>query len=182
VLGEPLTITELADDLGLSATPVREALSRLAGEGLIEDQRGRGYFARRLDVADLVELYSMRRLYLVDALSAAPRSELHDTVPAAEDPIGQGEQLGLHFDRIIAQAGNRALQEAYRQTADRLAPAIVVEAQIFPVREELLGLLAAGRGGGGAVQGAIDALHEVRRQRAGDVVRALRARANISRL
>ncbi|MFN3487458.1 MAG: GntR family transcriptional regulator, partial [Planctomycetota bacterium] len=44
--GARATAVDLADDLGLSTTPVREALSRLAGEGLLEDRRGQGYFVR----------------------------------------------------------------------------------------------------------------------------------------
>ena len=40
--GAPLVIIELAHELNISATPMREALARLAGEGLIEDRRGVG--------------------------------------------------------------------------------------------------------------------------------------------
>lgn len=43
--GEPLVATALAEELRLSPTPVREALARLAGEGVIEHRPGRGYFA-----------------------------------------------------------------------------------------------------------------------------------------
>ena len=38
-LGAPLVAAELAPTLSVSATPLREALSRLAGEGLLEDRR-----------------------------------------------------------------------------------------------------------------------------------------------
>ncbi|MCQ4078953.1 GntR family transcriptional regulator, partial [Klebsiella pneumoniae] len=38
--GEPLVATALAAELELSQTPVREALARLAGEGLIEHRPG----------------------------------------------------------------------------------------------------------------------------------------------
>ena len=43
--GMPLVVTTLARELGLSPTPVREALARLAGEGVIDHWPGRGYFA-----------------------------------------------------------------------------------------------------------------------------------------
>ena len=45
--GARATAVDLADQLGLSTTPVREALSRLTGEGLLEDRRGQGYFGAR---------------------------------------------------------------------------------------------------------------------------------------
>ena len=112
VSGEPLTITDLAHDLGLSATPVREALSRLAGERLIEDRRGRGYFAPRFDVSDLVELYGLRRLYLVEAL-ASDGGPPSFPPPEASDPgLPPSAQMVQAFDWIVARAGNRALLRA----------------------------------------------------------------------
>ncbi|WP_392354013.1 GntR family transcriptional regulator [Brevundimonas sp. LF-1] len=50
-----MVVTTLARELGLSPTPVREALARLAGEGVIEHWPGRGYFAPRLAASDIVE-------------------------------------------------------------------------------------------------------------------------------
>lgn len=183
ILGEPLTITDLAEELGLSATPIREALSRLAGEGLIEDRRGRGYFARKLDVADLVELYALRSLYLVGALTAVGRVQgLADAGPHSE-ARGPAEALGRLFEQMTARAGNRALLDAYRQVADRLAPAIVVEASLFPPQADLDILDAAVAGGEPEVlQRVVVAFHLDRQARAADVVRGMRARSNISNL
>jgi len=53
VPGEPIVVTELAAEVGLSATPVREALACLAGQGLIERRRGRGYFYPALDGSEI---------------------------------------------------------------------------------------------------------------------------------
>ena len=41
--GAHITAVDLADELRLSTTPVREALSRVAGEGLLEDRRGHAF-------------------------------------------------------------------------------------------------------------------------------------------
>ncbi len=49
--GTPLVVTTLARELGLSPTPVREALARLAGEGVIDHWPGRGYFSPGLATA-----------------------------------------------------------------------------------------------------------------------------------
>jgi DNA-binding GntR family transcriptional regulator len=49
----------------LSPTPVREALSRLAGEGELEERRGDGFFVRRLSAADLIPLYEMSEQLLL---------------------------------------------------------------------------------------------------------------------
>ena len=50
----------LARELGISRTPVREAIGRLQTEGLLESLPKRGTLVRRLDRNDLIELYEMR--------------------------------------------------------------------------------------------------------------------------
>lgn len=181
VSGEPLTITDLAHDLGLSATPVREALSRLAGEGLIEDRRGRGYFAPRLDVSDLVELYGLRRLYLAEALSAHDDAAAFPTADESVQARPITNQLNQILDWIIARAGNRALFDAYRQVGERLAPSMRVEGQVFAVADELADLHAT-LPHRAELASALGRLHESRRLHAPDLMRALRAGANIASL
>lgn len=179
VMGEPLTITEIADTLSLSATPVREALSRLAGEGLIEDRRGRGYFAPRLDVSDLVELYGLRRLYLTEALAI---DDIASASPPDPDPAGHAPgRLAQLLDWIIARAGNRALFDAYRQAGERLAAAVRVEPRVFAVADEAARLDHA-LPETARVARVLESLHEERRRRAPELIRAMRAGANIASL
>ena len=185
ILGEPLTITDLAENLGLSATPVREALSRLAGEGLIEDRRGRGYFARRIDVADLVELYGLRCLYLVCALGV----EVVRPARGVGDPLSYFGGMATsgamteRFDRLIAQAGNGALLDAYKLISDRLAPAMAVEASVVSDDDDVEAFDAAVSAGNRAtLEKLVVAQHQARQAAAGDIVRAMRARSNISNL
>ena len=68
--GARIAVNETADALGLSATPVREALARLAGEGLLEDRRGQGFFVRILSAADIADLYRLSLAHLLIALDA----------------------------------------------------------------------------------------------------------------
>ncbi|MBI1685173.1 GntR family transcriptional regulator [Caulobacter hibisci] len=180
-LGEPLTITALAHDLRLSATPIREALSRLAGEGLIEDRRGRGYFTRRLDVADLTELYGLRRLYLVEALHARPASAALSP-PGEVDALTPAERAAQILDWVAASAGNRSLFEVYRRVCDRLAPAIEVEALLLEGDRELAALETATAAGPAAMVETLNQIHLRRRDLAPEIIRAMRARANISTL
>ena len=182
ILGEPLTITDLAEELGLSATPVREALSRLAGEGLIEDRRGRGYFARRYDVTDLVELYDLRRLYLVEAAGAGGGDGLGSI--AAEAAAGRSALAAAHYayERLVAGAGKRALLDSYRIACDRLAGAARAEETLFDTAGEWAELAAALEDGPGGLAEILVRHHQVRQDRGGDVVRAMRAFAQISSL
>jgi len=180
VSGEPLTITDLAHDLGLSATPVREALSRLAGEHLIEDRRGRGYFAPRLDASDLVELYGLRCLYLNAALAAYSEAGL-PSADASDPAAAPDAQLAQLLDWIVARAGNRALFDAYRQVGERLASCVRVEAQVFDLVHEVAALraLLADRG---KLAAGLYRLHDERRRRAPELIRAMRAGENIASL
>ncbi|MEJ8279965.1 GntR family transcriptional regulator [Pseudonocardia spirodelae] len=59
--GARLGEVELADRLGVSRTPVREALSRLAAEGLVELHPHRGARVSRFTEADLDDIFDVRR-------------------------------------------------------------------------------------------------------------------------
>jgi DNA-binding GntR family transcriptional regulator len=58
--GTRLVNRKLASELGVSVIPVREALGRLASEGLVEHIPGAGSFVRNLSRKEIVKLYSFR--------------------------------------------------------------------------------------------------------------------------
>ena len=60
--GERLKEEELAQQLGISRTPIREALLVLQTEGLLEATPNRGATVRSYDRADLEEMYDLRAL------------------------------------------------------------------------------------------------------------------------
>jgi DNA-binding GntR family transcriptional regulator len=59
--GEQISEVQLAARLGMSRGPVREAVQRLAQEGLLVSQRNRGVFVVDLDVGDIDDVYRGRR-------------------------------------------------------------------------------------------------------------------------
>lgn len=69
--GEALSISNLAADLGVSHSPVREALQRLSGQGLVVLRPARTAIVAPLDLEDLSEIYRLRRLIEVDAAARA---------------------------------------------------------------------------------------------------------------
>jgi DNA-binding transcriptional regulator YhcF (GntR family) len=158
MLGEPLTVNDLARDFGASATPVREALARLAGEGLVEDRRGRGYFAWRMDVSDLTDLYHAQESLTLTGLSVLIRCTAEPAAPsfgralppsttATLLPVGEGRVGGPQFWetltwRVTYEAGQRYLLGAQQRLADRLAPARRVEPMILPEEADTLNGLA----------------------------------------
>jgi DNA-binding GntR family transcriptional regulator len=60
--GAHLTENELAGWLGMSRTPVREAMRRLESEGLLLNQPFRGALVMRLDAEDMQQMFAVREL------------------------------------------------------------------------------------------------------------------------
>jgi DNA-binding GntR family transcriptional regulator len=60
--GDPLVISSLAKELGVSATPLREALGRLAAEGLVEMQAHGSARVATVDLGEAVEIYELRQV------------------------------------------------------------------------------------------------------------------------
>src|SRR3712207_8244510 len=82
VPGARLGEVELADRLGVSRTPVREALSRLAAEGLVQVVPNRGARVATWTVAELEGVFDLRavlepRLTALAVPNARHRSEEH---------------------------------------------------------------------------------------------------------
>lgn len=125
VPGEPIVVTELAAEVGLSATPVREALACLAGQGLIERRRGRGYFYPALGAPEILDLFELQLAYLNAALTLYPRglTPLRKAVVAV-DPLAGVQAL---FDAVITQSSNAALILAHQRVVDRLKAVLTVE-------------------------------------------------------
>lgn len=127
--GEPLVVKDLAAEIGLSPTPVREALACLSGEGLIERQRGRGYFFPALTASDIIDLYDLQWSYLHSALTLHARgaAALHKAAAALDPEAG----FAPLFAAMVAHSANDALITAYDQLAKRLAPVWRAEADLI---------------------------------------------------
>jgi DNA-binding GntR family transcriptional regulator len=58
--GEKINRVALAQQLGVSQTPINDALSRLVGERLVEQRSSQGYFVALYTFAELVPIYELR--------------------------------------------------------------------------------------------------------------------------
>lgn len=121
--GNPLVATSLAAELGLSPTPVREALAHLAGEGIVEHRPGRGYFAPSPTAADIVGLYELHEQFLRWSSPVVIREG-----PAGNDATDEILQIEAVFDHLAGQGKNSAVVEAYRRVSARLRPIRRIEA------------------------------------------------------
>jgi DNA-binding GntR family transcriptional regulator len=59
--GDRINEIELSERLGVSRTPLREALNRLTSEGFLTMTPGKGFFRRPLDAKEIFDLYELRQ-------------------------------------------------------------------------------------------------------------------------
>lgn len=72
--GSPLREAALADQLGVSKTPIREAITRLEQEGLVETMSFKGAVVTGYSRQDLIEIYELRELLETAAVRVAAES------------------------------------------------------------------------------------------------------------
>src|SRR3984893_19524234 len=73
--GEKIRQVELAERIGVSRSPLREALRTLESEGVVAYEINRGYVVARLDDDDLAQIYRMRELLEDELLRTVQRPD-----------------------------------------------------------------------------------------------------------
>jgi DNA-binding GntR family transcriptional regulator len=105
--GEKLRQLELAERIGVSRSPLREALRTLESEGILSYEVNRGYVVARLDPQDVAEIFRMRALLEGDLLRsiARPGQDVFDA-------------LARHNDAMMAAIGRDDIAEIMRGNRD----------------------------------------------------------------
>lgn len=117
--GERLLEEEVAQRFAVSRTPVREAFGRLQARGLVETGGRRGLVVRRLDVRDVMELYTMREIIEGAAAGLAAEHASSTEVEALRDlnadfAAGSGDaQVMARVNRVFHEAIYRAARNRY---------------------------------------------------------------------
>jgi DNA-binding GntR family transcriptional regulator len=83
----PLSEYQLADELELSRTPVREAVKRLEREGLVQSIPNRGTFVAELTVRDISEIYQVREQLEGFAARIAAETMSDESIKRLEEEI-----------------------------------------------------------------------------------------------
>lgn len=125
--GQRLVVAEVTRMLGVSNGPVREAIRRLTGEGLVEITPHRGASVRRFDSCDVREIFEVREvLEGLAARLAAARIDVGDHRPRlaalqaqADQVLADGRGYVGHnqafHELIYEMAGNERVREQSRQ-------------------------------------------------------------------
>lgn len=103
--GELLSEGAIADELGISRTPVREALLQLQAERLLTLYPKRGALVTPLSAREVAELFETRRLIELHCLRAAPAATI---VPALEALLERQHELATATHAAAPPAGARA--------------------------------------------------------------------------
>jgi len=126
--GERINEAALAEQLGVSRAPVREALRGLEARGLLTKQANRGTFVRELTVKEMLDIFEMRALLmgygaesaaeLFNAERGAALAGLLDRMDEATRD-GDGEayyRLNLEYHKaILAYSGNQRAVQVYAE-------------------------------------------------------------------
>lgn len=130
--GERVREDEIAKSLGVSRTPVREALHRLSERGLLELASGRGLVVVELNKQQMVELYAMREMLEGAAAGLAAQhastAEI-DTMNRLLEELrsaGENSETVAYLNRLLHQtiydaAHNRYLLQTLNELRDAMA-------------------------------------------------------------
>jgi phosphonate utilization transcriptional regulator len=132
-VGAKLNEASIANRLGVSRGPVREAFRALEESGLVHLEKNRGVFVRQISIEEADEIYEVRAALdewvgrrLAQTASADQLKELKAIVERMDRAAGKNDldawhTLNLEFhDRLVAYAGNAKLLAVYRRLVNEL--------------------------------------------------------------
>jgi DNA-binding GntR family transcriptional regulator len=126
------SVPALANDLGVSTTPVREALLELSRAGLVTPMRNRGFRVEATSLDDLNNLFALRDLLERFAMVAIAKKRITDTgdLRALADEIAAAVEKNdveayIETDRafhqaLVARAGNPLLTRLVMSLRDEM--------------------------------------------------------------
>jgi phosphonate utilization transcriptional regulator len=133
IAGAKLTEANIAEKLGVSRGPVREAFRALEASGLVRLLKNRGVYVRQISLKEADEIYELRALIdehvgrkLAETASAAEIRDLRQIVDGMERATAKNDvdaylAANLQFhDRLVELTGNAKLLHTYRRLVNEL--------------------------------------------------------------
>jgi DNA-binding transcriptional MocR family regulator len=108
--GERINAAAFAKMIGVSTTPIWEALSQLAGRDIVEKRHRDGFYLARLSGGAIADLYAIHAFVIDLAFERWP----------AARPIRSGRDPWPMFERIVAHSSDVGLIGVARYLSDRL--------------------------------------------------------------
>lgn len=141
--GARLESARLADELGVSITPVRDSLYRLAGERMVDFAHGEGFHVHRLTETELRDMFELNLILLLAALATGhgeytPQTALQSDTSTRIEALFLGlasRSANDELSAVIASLNNR-LHLPRRLDARLFAD---VETEVAAIEAALLG-------------------------------------------
>lgn len=132
--GTKLNEAALAEKMGVSRGPVREAFRMLDEAGLVRTEKNRGVFVRDIPIDEAVEIFDLRAAMdelvgrqLATYIAPAQLKEVKGLVDAMEKAVKAEDTYNYHLlnlkfhDRLVEMTGNRKLTAIYRKLIKELS-------------------------------------------------------------
>jgi len=132
--GSKLSEAALAEKMGVSRGPVREAFRTLEEAGLVRNEKNRGVFVRDIPIDEAVEIFDLRAAMdelvgrqLAKNITPAQLKEIKGLVNSMEKAVKAEDAYNYHLlnlkfhDRLVEMAGNRKLTAIYRKLIKELS-------------------------------------------------------------
>jgi phosphonate utilization transcriptional regulator len=132
--GSKLIEATLAQKLGVSRGPVREAFRMLEEAGLVRNEKNRGVFVRDIPIDEAVEIFDLRAAMdelvgrkLAKDITPAQQKEIKALVDSMEKAVKAEDAHNYHLlnlkfhDRLVEMAGNGKLTAIYRKLIKELS-------------------------------------------------------------
>lgn len=132
--GSKLIEATLAQKMGVSRGPVREAFRMLEEAGLVRNEKNRGVFVRDIPIDEAVEIFDLRAAMdelvgrkLAKDITPAQLKEVKGLVDAMEKAVKAEDAYNYHLlnlkfhDRLVEMAGNSKLTAIYRKLIKELS-------------------------------------------------------------
>ncbi len=132
--GSKLIEATLADRMGVSRGPVREAFRMLEEAGLVRTEKNRGVFVRDIPIDEAVEIFDLRAAMdelvgrqLAGKITPAQLKEVKGLVDSMEKAVRAEDAYKYHLlnlkfhDRLVEMAGNSKLTAIYRKLIKELS-------------------------------------------------------------
>lgn len=126
ISGSRLESAKIAEQLGVSGTPVRDSLYRLTGERMVDFMHGEGFHAHRLTETEYRDMLELHLILLLAAPATTPRGSVMPDPPARDYP----DRIGGLFLELAARSANGELIASIAALGDRLHLARHLDEQI----------------------------------------------------
>ena len=115
--GQVVSERELARQYEMSKTPIREALTQVCHDGLVQRLPGRGYMVAPITIKDVRDIFDLRLILEVAAAERAARDPSPAQISALKEMSAVSYRLDDHESHILFLKANRSFHLTLAEAA-----------------------------------------------------------------